>query len=79
MAIYKYATDLDTSTSDAFDQENGPGVAVPHSGIYRCGGCKREAACNQGQPLPPQNHHTHSTAQGKIRWRLIVYANHEPS
>jgi hypothetical protein len=27
--------------------------------------------------LPPQNHHQHSAAQGHIRWRMIVYADHQ--
>ena len=31
-----------------------------------------EIAANKGNPLPPQNHHQHSTSQGKIRWRKIL-------
>jgi DNA-directed RNA polymerase subunit RPC12/RpoP len=51
---------------------------VPHSGIYRCMGCGREVVAEESRKLPPQNHHEHSSAQGKIRWRMIVYADHKP-
>lgn len=78
MAIYKYEKYLSTSNDAIFDEENSPGVAAPRSGIYRCMGCQREVASNQGEPLPPQTHHQHDHAQGKIRWRLIVYADHTP-
>ena len=77
MALYKYAEYLEQIAHEAFDEEYKPGDAAPHSGIYRCTGCGREAASNQGEPLPPQNHHQHTTAQGLIRWRLIVYADHD--
>lgn len=52
-----------------------PGETVPVSGIYRCEGCKKEDACNKDDPFPPQSHHTHTTAQGKIRWKLNVRAD----
>jgi hypothetical protein len=78
MATYKHSQFLAKSDHSAFDRVHTPGAAAPFSGIYRCDGCGREAACNQLQPLPPQNHHQHSTSQGEIRWRLIVYADHEP-
>jgi hypothetical protein len=76
MALYKYEAYIRENTEPIFDGINGPGAAAPRSGIYRCMGCHREAACNEHQPLPPQNHHQHSQAQGTIRWRLIVYADH---
>jgi hypothetical protein len=76
MALYKYDRYVSKSNSDAFDAEHRPGQDCPYSGIYRCMGCGREAACNQGDPLPPQNHHQHSTAQGSIRWKLVVWADH---
>ena len=78
MASYKYAQNLVKSESAEFDAIHGPGDKVPHSGIYRCMGCQREVASNEGQPLPPQNHHQHGQGQGSIRWRLIVYADHKP-
>jgi hypothetical protein len=28
--------------------------------------------------LPPQNHHQHPNANVKIRWRLVVFAQHDP-
>jgi len=52
-----------------------PGEEVPASGIYRCLGCRREDACNKGDPFPPQNHHQHTKEQGRIRWRLNVRAS----
>lgn len=52
----------------------GPAEKVPRSGIYRCLGCGREACCNEDDPFPPQNHHQHSTGQGKIVWKLNVAA-----
>lgn len=76
MALYKHGAFLSQNDDAIFDQENGPGTAAPRSGIYRCKGCGREVASNQGEPLPPQNHHQHSTAQGRIRWQLIVFADH---
>ena len=78
MALYKYASYLAPSDDAAFDQESRPGTPARFSGIYRCMGCGREAACNFGQSLPPQNHHQHNPIQGIIRWQLIVHADHEP-
>jgi hypothetical protein len=76
MALYKYSSMLTNSSSDEFDKVHIPGTSAPLSGIYRCQGCGREIASNEGQPLPPQNHHQHTTAQGSIRWRLAVFASH---
>ena len=76
MAWYKYADYLKKSTGDAYDQELNPGVEAPHAGVYRCWGCGREIAIAQGHRLPPQNHHQHTTGEGHIRWRLLVYADH---
>ena len=75
MASYKYGTYLAQSTHEAFDQDHGPGSAAPYAGIYRCMGCHREIGIASGHILPPQNDHTHTAAQGTIRWRLIVCAN----
>jgi hypothetical protein len=72
MAIYKYGNYLSQSQHQAFDAVNGPGTATPYSGIYRCEGCAKEVATNQGNPLPPQNHHQHTEYQGAIRWKLVV-------
>lgn len=78
MALYKYPQFIAKNEGEIFDQINTPGTAAPRSGIYRCEGCAKEVASNEGQPLPPQNHHQHSIAQGAIRWRLAVYAQHNP-
>ena len=40
--------------------------------------CHREIGFAGGTTLPPQDHHTHSPLQGIIRWRLIVWADHNP-
>ena len=74
MALYKNSAYLKTSDSGEFDKHHSPGASTPHSGIYRCEGCAKEIAANKGNPLPPQNHHQHTTAQGTIRWRMIIYA-----
>jgi hypothetical protein len=78
MALYKYDQYVTKSTDAAFDSIESPGAATPHSGIYRCMGCGREDVSTQGHPLPPQNHHQHTTQQGAIRWRLAVFADHKP-
>ena len=74
MALYKHAQYLKENTNRAFDEIHHPGFTTPHSGIYRCEGCGHEIASNADNPLPPQNHHQPTTAQGTIRWRLIVCA-----
>jgi len=74
MAQYKYGEHLHKSDHEAYDHELTPGTIVSNSGIYRCVGCGDEYACNKNNPLPPQNHHQHSTAQGAIRWKLLVFA-----
>ena len=74
MALYKYQQYLAKSDDVAFDAIHNPGAITPHSGLYRCEGCGHEIASNAKNPLPPQNHHQHSAAQGAIRWRLILFA-----
>ena len=72
MAYYKYSQYLSPNSSNAFDSTSSPGTSTPYSGIYRCTGCGQEIASNQGNPLPPQNHHQHNYSQGAIRWQLTV-------
>jgi hypothetical protein len=72
MALYKYSHYLTSSTDPLFDPTYKPAEVVPHSGIYKCQGCGREAACNTGEALPPQSHHEHDLPQGAVLWRLIV-------
>lgn len=72
MANYKYIDYLNHSNHEAFDKIHEPGQAAPHSGIYRCEGCGVNAVSTFGNSLPPQNHHQHTAAQGRIRWRLIA-------
>ena len=78
MALYKDGDFLSQSDSAEFDKDQKPGTATPFSGIYRCMGCRKEIASNEGNPLPPQNHHQHTPSQGSIRWRMVVYAVHDP-
>jgi len=76
MAQYKDGGYLSKSDSTAFDVDHNPGTVPPNSGVYRCMGCGREIVAEKERTFPPQNHHQHTTAQGAIRWRLIVFADH---
>jgi hypothetical protein len=78
VALYKYSHYLGSSNDAAFDSDHQPGAIAPFAGIYRCMGCHREIGIATGHVLPPQNHHMHTAQQGTIRWRLIVYADHNP-
>lgn len=82
MALYKYAQDVASSNSDAFDKLYDPGITTPHSGIYKCNVCKYEVASIEGRPLPPptdSNHGGWNCTPGSVRWRLAVYAVHKRS
>lgn len=72
MANYKYGHYLNQSNHQAFDQIHSPGTQTLYSGIYRCEGCGINEVSTYSHPLPPQNHHQHTSEQGTIRWRLIV-------
>ena len=74
MALYKYAHHFQRTDSAEFDRLFHPGDSCPHSGSYRCITCGAEAACNYGDPLPPQNHHQHSPLAGRITWQMITWA-----
>jgi hypothetical protein len=78
MALFKHAGYLLRNENDAFDHEYEADQFAPHSGIYRCMGCGREVVAEKGGTLPPQNHHEHTAEQGPVRWRMIVYAGHNP-
>lgn len=73
MALYQDGSKLEHTTHSAFDAELTPGTVVVNSGIYRCTGCGDEIAANKNNPLPPQNHHQH-TSGSPIRWKLLVCA-----
>ena len=78
MAIYKNSSYIQQGNDAAFDNDHNPGIAAPYAGIYRCMGCHREIGIADGHVLPPQGHHSHTQQQGHIRWRLIVWADHNP-
>jgi hypothetical protein len=72
MAEYKYGNFLTQANKAAYDQDFHPGTNTVYSGIYRCIKCGHEVTSVTGYPMPPQNHHAHSPAQGAIVWRLLV-------
>ena len=74
MAQYKYSKFLSQSDHSEYDKLYEPGAEAPNAGIYRCHGCGEEIGIAKGHKLPPQNHHQHTTAQGKIQWQLVVFA-----
>ncbi len=75
MALYKHNRYASASQSDAFDVTHNPGATTPYSGIYRCDNCGHEIVSEEGKPLPPQVHTKHPTDK-PIKWRLIVFAQH---
>jgi hypothetical protein len=77
MALYKNSAILTASSDSNFDSVHGPGNTTPFSAIYRCLGCGKEIVSEESKPFPPQNHHQHTSAQGFIRWQMIVYADHK--
>jgi hypothetical protein len=72
VAYYKYSQYLRQNNDQAFDEIWDPGARATYSGIYRCEACGREITHIGGESLPPQNHHQHATAQGRIQWRLVA-------
>ena len=72
MAYFKYSQFVTAHQHTEFDAVHTPGTVTTFSGIYRCEGCGHEIVSTKTHPLPPQNHHQHTAAQGMIRWRLIV-------
>lgn len=78
MAHYKNGDELIHTNDPRFDAIYTPGTKAPYSGIYICTNCRDEAACNYGDPLPPQNHRQHSPGKGDIRWKLLVQTQRGP-
>lgn len=72
MPTYKNGNVFTQSQDTKFDAIHNVGATVPFSGIYRCAGCGKEIVSTQGNTLPTQNHHQHSTSQGSIRWQLVA-------
>jgi hypothetical protein len=74
VAQYKYGQYLHQSDHEAYDTLYSPGDMAPNAGIYRCVVCGDEIGIAKGHTLPPQNHHQHDPGQGKIQWKLLVFA-----
>lgn len=70
--LYKEGTTFVKSTDAAFDKIHSADTTAPHPGLYQCVGCQHIIAIAGGHTLPTQNHHTHTTAQGAVRWKLMV-------
>jgi len=73
MAMFKDSANMHATADPQFDHVYHPGVSAPHSGIYRCVGCGHEIGIARGHVLPSQSH-PHGSSLGKIRWKLLVYA-----
>lgn len=78
MPYYQRQAEFTQKTHAAFDKTYTPGKKPPEPGIYRCINCGWEAACEKDRSLPPQDHHTHSTAK-PIIWRLSAVPKHHAS
>jgi hypothetical protein len=76
LALYKHGQSLTQSQDAAFDVVHSPGSTAPHAGIYKCTGCGHEIGIAAGHTLPPQGHPQHPTSLGPIRWKLLVFAQH---
>lgn len=71
MAYYKNGSFLKQENGTEFDTVHSPGQSTPYSGIYRCRACGLSVTSVLDHPLPPQNHHQHTTPQ-PISWQLVV-------
>jgi len=57
-----------------WDETSAPGAKAGYAGIYRCLGCSREIAIQEGQSLPDAAAHPHGEKDGNIEWLLVVRA-----
>jgi len=78
VTLFRRSNDVEVSISPEFDKEYRPEETPIYSGIFRCRGCGCEIVAEANKPFPPEKHPRHSPAQGEIRWRLAVAAQHEP-
>ena len=72
----KYTHFLMYEEGEEYDATYKAGTQAPFSGIYYCEVCGGSIISIGSQPLPSQEHHPHSTAQGAIRWRLGVKSHY---
>jgi hypothetical protein len=76
MAFYKYSKFLKQNDSAAYDSVHKPGVATPHSGVYRCVSCGVEIVSEKGKSMPPT--HANIARNHEITWQLVVFPNEKP-
>jgi hypothetical protein len=76
MTYNKYTNFLMYEDGEEYDTTYKAGTRAPFSGIYYCEACGGSITLIGSQPLPPQEHHLHTPAQGSIRWRLAVKSHY---
>ena len=72
MTYCKYTHFLMFEDGLEYDTTYKAGTSAPFPGIYYCEVCGSSITSMGSQPLPLNDHHLHSPAQGPIRWRLAV-------
>jgi len=72
----KYTHFLMYEEGKEYDTPYEAGAHTPFSGIYYCEVCGGSIVSIGLQPLPSQEHHAHTPAQGAIRWRLGVKSHY---
>lgn len=57
-----------------YEKKYHPGDECAFEGIYKCAGCGKEITLAKGKTFPPQDHHQHPPAIGRIEWQLFIFA-----
>jgi hypothetical protein len=76
MTYNKYMHFLMYEEGEEYDTTYKAGTRAPFSGIYYCEACGGSITSIGSQPLPSQEHHLHTPAQGSIRWRLAIKSHY---
>jgi hypothetical protein len=76
MIYCKYSYFLMHEDGPEYEATYKAGTAAPFSGIYYCQACGGSITSLRSQPLPPQDHHPRTPAQGPVRWRLAVKSHY---
>ena len=77
MTLFRRSNDIEVSISPEFDKEYKPGETPKHSGIYRCRGWGVKSLPRPQSRSRSEQHPRHAPANGIIRWRLAVAAQHD--